>query len=315
MDKGDKALVTGATGFIGSNLARRLLALGYETHIISRASSNKWRIKDILPKVKEHVVDLRDREGLAKIVEEISPNVIFHSAAAGVVGGSRFEAKELVESNLLATINLIDACDAVDYHCLVNTGSSSEYGPKGKAMSESDVCAPIDAYGVTKCAATMYAGMAAKRSGRPIITIRLFSPYGQFDDKSRLISYAIAGALKNQELRFANPNAVRDYVYVEDIVDLYIESIGKARSFAGEIFNAGTGKQVSISSVVEKIIKLSKSKSPMKWGSIPERYSGAKRWEADTRKTADCLGWKPKHSLEAGLEKTVNWFKENLQYY
>ncbi len=307
-------LLTGATGFVGANLARRLIASGQEVHILTRPTSNKWRITDIMRELHEHKVDLLEREKLADVVAEIKPDVIFHTAALGVFGGVVPSAESLVENNLIATINLIDACNEIDYSCFVNTGSSSEYGLKGKAMRESDVCAPIDAYGVTKCAATMHGQMVAKTKGKSIICLRLFSPFGPFDDKRRLISYAIANSLQNKQLVFENKNAVRDYIFIEDVVDLYERAISKSAKFSGEIFNVGSGRQARIADVVAAIMRLTKSNSSVQWGNRP-RGTGVKHWEADIRKTSTCFHWKPKHSMADGLRKTVKWFAQNLHYY
>src|SRR3989304_6348584 len=135
-------LVTGATGFVGSHLVRRLLKDGYDTHILLRKGSNPWRIADVLPKLKTHNVDLTDKEGAARLMAEIRPDIIFHLATAGVYGGKSLPDRDLVAINLGGCINLVEAASGLDYSLLVNTGSSSEYGPKNEAMKEGDACQP-----------------------------------------------------------------------------------------------------------------------------------------------------------------------------
>ena len=254
--KTQKVLVTGATGFVGANLVRRLVREDYEVHIFTRASSNKWRLTDVLSKLNDHTVDLLEENKLKGLIKEIEPEIIFHLAAAGIYGGVHLPEKNLIETNFWGAVNLLNACNDIDYKCFINTGSSSEYGPKKHPMKETDVCEPINMYGITKCAATLYGRFVAKTKDKPIVGFRLFSPYGPYDDKTRLITYAIINALQNNDLNLANPKAVRDYIYIEDILDLYMKSIDKAYKLKGEVFNGGSGSQTTIHYVVNKIMEL-----------------------------------------------------------
>ena len=119
------ALVTGATGFIGSHLVRRLLHEGVAVHVLCRDISHFWRVTDLLGRFHIHTICLNDRAGLADLVQAVRPHQIFHLASATVVAGATAPSTELVKTNLLGTINLIDACDSVDYQSLVCTGDCS----------------------------------------------------------------------------------------------------------------------------------------------------------------------------------------------
>lgn len=315
MSSNIKVLVTGATGFVGSNLVRRLIDTGYDVNIISRKSSNKWRIIDLLPKLREYSVDLLDYNQLCTIVQQINPDVIFHLATLGIYGGIHSPAKDVFEANVFGTMNLINACSNVDYKCFVNTGSSSEYGPKKGAMNENDVCAPVNVYGISKCASTQYASFVARTCAKPIITFRLFSPYGPFDDKRRLIPYAITNALNNNILYLSNPNSVRDFIFIEDVVDLYLKAIDHASSYYGEIFNVGAGSEQTILKVVDKILDVSESKSEIIWGSVAQRDYDTEKWEADVRKVVKCFNWTPKYEIDEGIIESVSWFRQNISYY
>lgn len=315
MSKFDKVLVTGATGFVGSNLVRRLINDGYEVHVFTRKTSDKWRISDILPMLENHIVDLNEEERLKNLLAQIKPDVIFHLANAGVYGGLHLPEKKVIETNFLGTVNLINACNDVDYKCFVNTGSSAEYGPKKHAMKESDLCEPVNIYGISKCAATLYGNFIAKKNDKPIIGFRLFSPFGSYDDKSRLMTYAIMNALQNQPLMLANPNAVRDYIYIEDVLDLYLQSIKLALELKGEVFNIGSGSQKTISYVVNKIIEITNSKSEINWNSFSGREHDTEKWEADIEKVSKYFNWHPKYHIDDGIRQTILWFKSNLSLY
>lgn len=311
----DKVLVTGATGFVGSNLVRRLLKEGYNVSILTRKTSNKWRLNDILRELEEYKVDLLESDKLKRVIKKIKPHIIFHLANAGIYGGVSVVDKKMIEINLLGFINLMEACSNVNYKCLINTGSSSEYGIKQKPMRENDICEPVTAYGISKCAATLYAGFIAKTKNKPVVTFRLFSPFGPYDDSRRLISYAITRAIKGNKLKLAAPDAVRDYIFIDDVLDLYLKSIKKAENLKGGIFNIGTGKEAKISYIVDTIMKITNSKSIVKWGEIPPRPFDAEKWEADITKTSHSLNWRPSYSVYEGLVKTIEWFKGNLSLY
>lgn len=311
----DRVLVTGSTGFIGANLVRRLVDEGYEVYILTRKTSKKWRLSDIFPKLNDYVVDLLEYGKLEGIIKEIEPDIIFHLATAGIYSGWHLPERQLIETNFIGTFNLINACSEVDYKCFVNTGSSSEYGPKDNSMKEADICEPTNTYGVTKLASTLYGRLIAKAKGKPITTLRIFSPFGPYDDSSRLITYVVTNALQNRELNLANPNSVRDYIYIDDVLDLYVRCIDKAHKYKGEIFNVGSGSEMAISYVVNKIIEFTGSRSSVKWNVVAGQPFDTNKWEADIRKASHCFNWHPKHSTEQGLRKTVSWFKNNLSLY
>jgi len=311
----DRILVTGATGFVGSNLARKLVEEGYDVSITVRKTSNKWRIKDILPDIKEHLADLDDFTNLRKTIEKIKPIIIFHLANAGVYGGKYVPELQVIKANFIGTINLINACNKINYKCFVNTGSSSEYGIKNTAMKETDACMPSNIYGVTKLASTLYASNFADKNDKPIINLRLFSPFGPYDDASRLITYAAINAIKGKELRLANPNSVRDYIYVEDVVNFYIKVMDLAEKLKGETFNLGSGKERRSHYVVSKIMEFTGSSSRVLWNKIKGRNFDAPHWRADMSKTKKTIGNAIETDFDRGLKKTVEWFKENCELY
>jgi len=190
-----KILITGATGFVGANLLRKLIDSKNDIHVIIRSTSNLWRINDIIDKVNAHVCDLTNRESVEKLVLKIKPQIIFHLA---VYGGYQFqeESLKIIDTNLIGIINLLNACCKIGFECFINTGSSSEYGLKNKPMSENDLLEPINDYGIAKAAATLYCQAIGRRENLPIFTLRLFSPYGYYEGPTRLIPYLIISCLK-----------------------------------------------------------------------------------------------------------------------
>ena len=313
MIKGKKVLITGSTGFIGSNLIRSFLKVSADVNILTRTMSNKWRINDVLNNVNEYCVDLLDYEKLVSVISDIKPEIIVHTAT---YGGYPFQKdiKKIVESNFIGTVNLVNACKKVDFELFVNTGSSSEYGLKFKSMTEEDILEPVSNYGHSKAVATLYCQALAKREKIPIVTLRLFSPYGYYEGLTRLISSVVMSCLKGRNPEVLSPDSVRDFIFIEDVIDAYMRIV-KTSDISGEIFNIGYGKQHLVGEVVNKIVELTGNNVRPKWRRVPKRAIEPNIWQADITKAKNVLEWQPEHSLEEGLAKTVEWFMENMVLY
>lgn len=309
---GKKVLITGSTGFVGSNLVRRLFLEEVDIHIITRKNSNKWRIKDI-DRVHEHQVDLINYNELTPIISDIKPDIIFHLATYGG-NPSQSDTKKIMESNLFGTINLLSACKKVGFELFVNTSSSSEYGTKSKKMKEDDLLEPVNDYGVSKAATTLYCQALAKREGLPITTLRLFSPYGFYEGSERLISSVILSCLKGENPKVSSPHFVRDFIFIDDVIEAYMKITQKS-NLLDNIFNIGSGVQHSVGDVVTKIIDLVGNEVQPEWGLVPKWKNEPTQWQADISKAEKTLKWIPKHDLDNGLNETVKWFREHFLLY
>lgn len=335
-----KVLVTGATGFVGSCLIRRLVEMNKEerghpsdsrkgthlfqrnvpngmspidVHIFTRGTSNKWRIADLLGQVTEHEVDLRDAVIVEKTVAQIKPAAICHLATYGGFTSQK-GTSAIIESNLMGTVNLLRSCEKIGFDCFINTGSSSEYGIKSEPMSESDILEPVGDYGVSKAAATLFCRSMALEKGLPVITLRLFSPYGYWDDPHRLIPYVTKSLLRGESPKLSRSKSVRDFIYVDDALDVFLKVI-KVPVYGGKIFNVGTGVQYSIGEVVSMLTKIIGNRIEPMWGMVNSQRPEPVSWVADISKAKKELRWFPSRSLWTGLNKTVDWFKENLELY
>jgi len=308
-----KVLITGATGFIGANLVRRLLKEGFEVHISTRKTSDKWRIDDVLSDVVDHELDLSDAEAVKSLISRIKPDIIFNLA---IYGGypTQSDTQKIIDTNFIGAVNLIDACESIDYECFVQVGSSSEYGRKKEKMSESLLLEPINAYGVSKAAASLYAQSIAKEKDKPIVIVRPFSPFGYFEQPTRLIPTLIKNCLSNQDPELASPSSVRDFIFVDDLIDAFMLVIKNANNIKGEIFNIASGEQKSVEEVAKLVISLTNPDLNPKFGKALPRSYDSDIWVADISKAKNLLGWEPKTDMETGFKKTIEWFKNKNIY-
>jgi len=311
---GRKVLVTGATGFIGSNLVRRLLKGGYEVYILIRAQSDLWRIEDIKDRLRIHTASLENYAELDKAVSEIKPEIIFHLATYGGFS-SQSEPDRIISTNVIGTMNLFRACLKTGFSLFVNTGSSSEYGIKDHPMSEEDELETITYYGATKAALSVFFSKIAKSQNLNIVTFRPFGVYGYYEEKDRLVSYLILSCLRNKNPELSTPSSVRDFIFVDDLIDGYMAAIDK-EGVGGEIFNLGAGVQYSVGEVARFVIELSGKNLKPIYGKRPSTQKMEPNcWVAEISKAKRMLGWEPRHDIRQGLKKDFEWFSKNLRLY
>jgi nucleoside-diphosphate-sugar epimerase len=310
---GEKVFITGATGFIGSNLARRYLELGAEVFINLRRTSNPWRIKDILSEVNSVPVDITDYEKLRDAIKNVRPDYIFHTATYGGSAEQRI-TERIIETNISGTVNLVRSCRDTGVRLLINTGSSSEYGIKKSAMKETSLLEPVNEYGVAKAAATLFCQAYAITENLPIVTLRLFSPYGRYEQKSRLVPSIILSTLQKINPKISSRHFVRDFIYIDDILDAY-EAVTNLKNPSGKIFNIGSGQQHSVGDVVDIIVRQLGNEVPYELG-VPQAWKNEPQvWQADIQKAKADLSWEPEFSLDDGLAATIDWFKVNKVLY
>jgi nucleoside-diphosphate-sugar epimerase len=135
----------------------------------------------------------------------------------------------------------------------------------------------------------------------------LFSVFGPMDHPRRLVPQAIEAALGKAALRASSPDVARDYLYVEDVADLYLASMTAAGRLAGETLNAGSGRATTIGEIVERLGTLANRQLRVSWGEFPLALHDRGCWAADVTKLRERLGWQPRFSLEHGLRETLRW--------
>jgi len=312
-----RVLITGATGFVGANLARRLLHNGHDVHLLIRQSSDPWRIKPIRTDVQLHEVDLRDREALILIIDKIRPEWIFNLAVYGAYSWQT-DFSQMMQTNIWGTVNLVEACVKKGFEAFINTGSSSEYGFKDHAPSEMEVLKPNSYYAVTKAASTLYCCYIAQSRQVHIPTLRLYSIYGPYEDPSRLLPTLILNGLRGTFPFLASPDNARDYVYIEDAIDAYLLAAMQPKQEFGAVYNVGSGIQTSLRKVVDVAERMFNFTDNPKWDSLPGREWDTTVWVANNQRIREKLKWQPQFNFEQGFQRMVTWFLNNpevLDYY
>lgn len=308
-----RIIITGATGFVGANLTRRLVRDGHEIHLLVRRGYHSWRIEGLYPKVYIHETDLTDKDALSGVVGEIKPEWIFHLAVYGAYSWQT-DLHQMVQTNIIGTMNLVEACLKTGFETFVNTGTSSEYGYKDHTPKETEYLEPNSCYAVTKASATMYCRCIGQGRGIRISTLRLYSVYGPFEEPGRLIPTLAIKGLAGKLPPLVNPEIGHDFVFVDDVVDAYLLAASNSGQEFGAIYNVGTGIQTSIGEIVASVQKILKINAKPVWGSMPDREWDSKIWVADSKKIQTELGWRPKYTFEHGFHQMVKWLKSSSTY-
>jgi dolichol-phosphate mannosyltransferase len=303
-----RVLVTGASGFVGANLARRLLADGHDVHLLLRPKHKPWRLESIAKDVTIHQVDLADRDSVAKAMAASKPDWVFHLAAHGAYPTQK-DVDQMIETNVRGTANLLQAASSAGVEAFVNAGTSSEYGYKDHAPDEDERVEPNSDYAVTKAAATMFCRHTATRTGLPVTTLRLYSVYGPYEEPSRLVPTLIVQGLEGRLPPLVNPDIARDYIYVDDACEAFVLAAATADQDPGVVYNVGSGVQTTLRDIVAAARRILGVKAEPVWGSMPERSWDTNVWVSNPSRIKARLGWSARHDLESGLTATAGWFK------
>lgn len=305
-----RVVITGATGFVGANLARRMLQQGHRVQLLVRKGHSHWRIDEIKRDVELVEVDLQDRERLDSVMQKLKPEWIFHLATYGAYSQQN-DVHQIVQTNTVGTVNLLESAVKAGFEVFVNTGSSSEYGFKDHPPQENEYLEPNSHYAVSKAFATQYCRYVAQSKKMNLYTLRLYSVYGPYEEPTRFIPTIICYGCKGLLPPLVNPHVARDYIYVDDVVDAYVQVAENRQQELGAVYNVCSGKQTSIHDVVEIAKHILHIDVEPKWGTMPDRIWDTHVWVGNNSLLCKQLGWSPRCQLEDGFARTKAWLMEN----
>jgi nucleoside-diphosphate-sugar epimerase len=307
---GRRVLVTGGTGFVGANLVRRLLHDGHDVQLLVQPTHTTWRLHGIRRDVTLVRADLGDAAAVDTAVRRAKPVWIFHLAAYGAYSWQQ-DLDRMLRTNVLGTTHLVRAALRRGVEAFVNTGSSSEYGFKDHRPTERDWLEPNSHYAVTKAAATQFCRYTAQREDVHLVTLRLYSIYGPWEDPGRLMPAVVVHAAEQRWPPLAAPDVARDYVYVDDACDAYLRAATRRHQERGAVYNVGSGRQTTLGQVVATARKALGVTARPVWGSMPNRRWDTSVWVSDPRAIRRALGWRARTPLGRGLQQMRAWLERD----
>jgi len=319
--KNKKVLVTGAEGFIGSHLVERLINEGAKVRaFIHYNSRSDWGMLEMLPaetkkKLEAFPGDTRDSFLCKKATKKM--DVVFHLASLIAIPYSYLAPASYVQVNVLGTLNILQGCLENNVKKVVHTSTSETYGTaRYVPIDEKHPLQAQSPYSASKIGADKLAESFFLAFGLPVATMRPFNTFGPRQSARAVIPTIITQALTGDTIKIGSTLPIRDLVYVKDNVDGYIR-IAKEEKTAGEVINIGTGSGVSVGQIIKMVEGILNKKFTVITDESRIRPKKSEVWKlvCDSKKAKKMVGWKCNYTLKDGLEETVDWIRDNLNFY
>lgn len=324
MDKplqGKRVLVTGAAGFIGSHLVERLVKEGASVRGFIRYTSRNdpGLLKLVSPEIFRQLEiipgDLRDPLAVQKAVDGCQ--MVFHLGALISIPYSYVHPVEVAQTNVMGTLNVLTACRDANVERLMQTSTSEVYGTALRVpIDEEHPLQGQSPYSASKIGADKIVESFYCAYGLPVVTVRPFNTFGPRQSARAIIPATITQVLTQSVIHLGNLDTTRDFTYVDDTVNGFIKA-AIAPDAEGKTFNLGTGTEIKIGELVQKIIeKAGKSvKIEIDSQRLRPQISEVFRLLSNNALARERLGWQPEIDFERGLDLTIAWIREHLDLY
>lgn len=316
-----QVLVTGAGGFIGSHLTEALIKAGAKVRAFVRYNSGDGRgnLEDLEPELLKQIEiiagDLRDADVIERSIKGC--DAVFHLGALVGIPYSYKNPREVIETNILGTFNILTAARDHGVERIVHTSTSEVYG--------SALYVPIDEnhplqgqspYSASKIGADKLAESFYASFDLPVVTVRPFNCYGPRQSARAVIPTLITQALACKEIRLGNTESLRDFTFVTDTAEGFMKAAESKKGF-GKAINIGSGREISIGELAQIIIKIVHSTAEIVVDEARVRPSRSEvnRLLADNRLAKETIGWVPRVSLEEGIKRTVAWIASHMNRF
>jgi len=318
---GKKVLITGAGGFIGSHLTERLFELGADVRAFVRYTSRsddgfiKYFSEELRNNIDIVYGDIKELETVVKAMEGV--DIIFNLAALVGIPYSYVHPQEVIETNTIGTMNILMAARDKGIEKIVQTSTSEVYGTaRYVPINEEHPKQPQSPYSASKIAADAIALSFYNSFELPVAVIRPFNTYGPRQSDRAVIPSIISQVLTKEKLTLGNTTPTRDFTYVTDTAEGFIK-VAESKETIGKEINIGSGKEISIEDLIKKIISSVGRDIVIEHDKerVRPAHSEVERLCADNTKALEILDWSPKVSLSEGLEKTINFIKNNMDFY
>lgn len=299
-------MITGSSGFIGTNLLESLSPKNYDVAILDRSRNVKFKNK------KHYIGDIRDYSFIEKSILDFKPNKVFHLAAYKNRDSSIQEMSLALQVNLIGTLNLCQALTKVSsLDSIITLGTTDEYGNSDTFFDESSIENPISPYGFSKLCSSNLAKYFNLTYGLPIIVLRPTIAYGPHQSNDMFIPSLINTLISNNEFKMTAGHQLRDFIFISDLIDAML-MLSESQNYFGEIFNIGFGKSIMLKDVATSIAKDLNKEIFLKIGSIPYRKNEVFKYETCIKKFKRTFSWEPKVRFDEGIDITINYYKNSV---
>jgi UDP-glucose 4-epimerase len=314
-------IVTGGAGFIGSNLARRLIGLGAKVYIFDDLSTG---YKENVPKgALFYKVDVSNTRSLSRVRLPGKVNCVFHFAGQSSGEASFADPARDADVNYKATYNMLKFGEAAGSKRFIFASSMGVYGdvsPKHGAVQEDFPCSPVSYYGSNKLASERLIRIFSKDSGVNSTSFRLFNVYGPGQNmrnmKQGMVSIYLSYLMNDQSVLVKGSlSRFRDFIYVDDVSEACIRSINERRAF-GETLNLGTSRRTTVKELLRLLLAAYHKKDFRKWVKVHGHTSGdVSGLTADITKLEKVLCWRPTIEMEEGIGNMKKWLDASESFW
>jgi NAD dependent epimerase/dehydratase len=313
--------VTGAGGFIGSRLVEHLVQRGASVRAFVRYTSRGdygWLDAcpaEVLDDVDVFRGDLANPEAVSNAVA--GTDTVLHLGALIPIPYSYLHAREYVAANVVGTLNVLEAVRRHGIRRVVHTSTSEVYGtPDVVPITEEHPLRAQSPYAATKIGADQLALSYWRSFGIPIVVVRPFNTFGPRQSARAVIPTIISQAFERDAIELGSTHPTRDFLFVDDTV-AGIERCSAADGVEGEVINLGTGVEISVGKVAERVLRMVGRNLPIVTSSdrIRPPDSEVERLLADTSKARSLLGWRSTVDFDEGLRRTIDWLRESAHLY
>jgi UDP-glucose 4-epimerase len=320
--EGARVLVTGADGFIGSHLTERLARAGAcvtAMSLYNSFDSHGW-LDDMPAELAANLTlvrgDVRDPSFVRNVVS--GQDIVFHLAALIAIPYSYVAARSYVETNVIGTLNVLEAARETTPKRIIVTSTSEVYGTaQSVPIAESHPLHGQSPYSATKIGADMLAEAYARSFSLPVVILRPFNTFGPRQSERAVIPTIIRQVLDPacRVLKLGDVTTLRDFTFVQDTIAAFLAVAGAPAIAYGRPYNAGTGRAVSVADVIALVSELTATDKPTEPDGQRFRPadSEVRALIADSRRLEADAGWRAETSLRAGLAQTIAWWQDRFQ--